>query len=112
MIPQTTPSSASSKTSPPSSTPSADLLGHSYGALCALKAALLTDNIRGLILYEGDISTQNDRIYPLETVEGMKALLKEGDRDGMITVLMELAGLSFEEISYLRSQPSGRDTIR
>lgn len=30
-----------------------NVLGHSYGALCAIKAALLTNNIRRLILYEG-----------------------------------------------------------
>lgn len=83
-----------------------DLLGHSYGALCALEAALLTDNVRGLILYEGDISTPNARILPLEAVERMEALLAEDDRDGVITALLELAGLSPEEISHLRSQPS------
>jgi pimeloyl-ACP methyl ester carboxylesterase len=31
----------------------ANLLGHSFGGLCALEAALLTQNIRKLILYEG-----------------------------------------------------------
>lgn len=30
-----------------------NLLGHSYGGLCAIEAALLTENLRRLILYEG-----------------------------------------------------------
>ena len=29
------------------------LLGHSHGALCAIEAALITTNVRRLILYEG-----------------------------------------------------------
>ena len=29
-----------------------DLLGHSYGAVCALEAALLTRNVHKLVLYE------------------------------------------------------------
>src|SRR5687768_6369257 len=33
------------------------LLGHSYGALCALEAALRTDNVRRLVLYEPPIPT-------------------------------------------------------
>jgi len=32
-----------------------NLLGHSYGALCSLEAALLTSNIRKLVLYEPPI---------------------------------------------------------
>lgn len=83
-----------------------DLLGHSYGALCALEAALLTDNIRGLILYEGDISTPNAQIIPSEAVERMETLLAEDDRDGVINALLELAGLSSEEIEFLKTQPS------
>ena len=83
-----------------------DVLGHSYGALCALEAALLTDNIRGLILYEGDISTPNTRIIPSEAVERMETLLAEDDRDGVITALLELAGLTSEEIEFLKTQPS------
>src|SRR5690606_2523309 len=33
------------------------VLGHSYGAVCALEAALLADNIHRLILYEPPIPT-------------------------------------------------------
>lgn len=83
-----------------------DLLGHSYGALCALEAARLTDHIRGLILYEGDISTPNTQIIPSEVVERMEDLLTEDDRDGAITVLLKLAGLTSEEIAFLKTQPS------
>jgi pimeloyl-ACP methyl ester carboxylesterase len=28
------------------------LLGHSYGGLCALEAALLSRNVRALVIYE------------------------------------------------------------
>lgn len=83
-----------------------DLLGHSYGALCSLEAALLTDNIRALVLYEGAISTPNTQIIPSEAVERMETLLAEDNRDGVITALLELVGLSSEEIAFLKTQPS------
>src|SRR5918998_6394003 len=42
----------------------ANLLGHSYGALCALEAALLTPNVRKLVLYEPPMEVTGERINP------------------------------------------------
>lgn len=41
----------------------ANLLGHSFGALLALNAALLTDNLRTLILYEPPIKVGEHELY-------------------------------------------------
>jgi pimeloyl-ACP methyl ester carboxylesterase len=83
------------------------LLGHSYGALCALEAALLTTNVRKLVLYEPGIEVAGEQIYPQEVIERLEALLGAGDRDGVVATFMrEVAGLPPETVEHMRSQPT------
>ena len=84
-----------------------NLLGHSYGGLLALEAALLTRNIRKLVLYDPGIEVGGEEIYPHEVVERLEALLVHGDRDGVVeTTMREVAGLQPEVVEYMRSQPT------
>ena len=53
---------------------SAILLGHSYGALCALEAARLTRNVGKLVLYEPGIEVAGEQIYPPAVIERLEAL--------------------------------------
>ena len=83
-----------------------NLLGHSYGALCALEAARLTRNVRKLVLYDPGIEVVGEEIYPPELIERLEALLRAGDRDGVVaTTMREVAGLPLETVEYMRSQP-------
>ena len=83
----------------------ANLLGHSYGAICTLEAATLTSHVDKLVLYEPPIKLAG--MLPPGLVERLEALLEEGDRDGAIeTFIREAVGLSPEEVEYLRSLPS------
>jgi len=85
----------------------ANLLSHSYGALCALEAALLTSNVRRLVLYDPGIELAGEEIYPPEVIERLEALLGAGDRDGVVaTTMREVAGLPPETVEYMRSQPA------
>lgn len=85
----------------------ANLLGHSYGGLLALEAALLTRNVRKLVLYDPGIEVGGEGIYPHEVVERLDALLVHGDRDGVVeTTMREVAGLPPEAEEYMRSQPT------
>ena len=105
----TTPSSVSSRMWPRWWTPSGvcDLAGHSYGALCALEAALLTRNVRKLVLYDPGIEVAGEEIYPPEVIERLEALLEAGDRDAVVaTTMREVAGLPPETVEYMRSQPA------
>lgn len=89
------------------------LLGHSYGALCALEAALRTDNIRKLVLYEPPmlIPPGNSPVPP-ETVEAMDQMLAEGDKEGvMLTFAREIAQLPEEMISAFRAMPSWQSSV-
>jgi pimeloyl-ACP methyl ester carboxylesterase len=83
-----------------------NLLGHSYGALCVLEAALLTQNIRKLVLYDPGIEVAGEEIYPPEVIERLDDLLDRGDRDGVVvTTMREVAGLPPETVEYMRSLP-------
>jgi pimeloyl-ACP methyl ester carboxylesterase len=85
----------------------ANLLGHSYGALCALEAALLTPNVRKLLLYEPGIDVTGEGIIPPGSIDRLEALLEAGDRDGVVaTMFREHAGASPEEVEHLRSLPA------
>ncbi len=89
----------------------ADLLGHSFGAVCALEAALLTTHIRKLILYEPP-PLGVEGILPPETAARMQALLDSGDRDGVIsTFLREVAGLPPHEVELMRSLPAWQGRV-
>jgi pimeloyl-ACP methyl ester carboxylesterase len=83
-----------------------NLLGHSYGGLVALEAALLTRNVRRLVLYDPGIEVAGEEIYPHEVVERMEAMLEAGDRAGVVEITMrDVAGLTPEVIEYMRAQP-------
>lgn len=85
----------------------ANLLGHSFGALCALEAALLTRNVRKLVLYEPPMDVTGEQINPPGVVDRLEALLEAGDRDGVVaTMLREVAGVPPEAVEYMRSVPA------
>jgi pimeloyl-ACP methyl ester carboxylesterase len=85
-----------------------DVYGHSYGGFCAFGAAMLTSNIRRLVLYEGWPAVNVEAYaFPPGVREHLDALLATGDRDAAVeTVCRELAGMSNEEIAALRAQPA------
>jgi pimeloyl-ACP methyl ester carboxylesterase len=80
------------------------VLAHSYGALCALEAALLTTNLRSLGLYEGVYLRGADN-YPPGLVARLNGLLEAGAVEDMLTTMLrELVLMPAEEIELLRSR--------
>lgn len=85
-----------------------DLLGHSFGAVCALEASLLTPRVRRLVLYEppilGDGSDAADGDALLRRFE---ALLAEGRREELVaTFYREVARMPEDQIELLHSSPA------
>ncbi|MDQ4000368.1 MAG: alpha/beta hydrolase, partial [Actinomycetota bacterium] len=65
------------------------LLGHSYGALCALEAALLTRKVvRKAVLYDPVMDVTGEGINPPGLVDRLEALLEAGDRDGVVDTML------------------------
>lgn len=82
-----------------------NLVGHSYGAICSLEAALLTKNIAKLVLYEPPIPAGVE-IYPPGVSRRIQALVEKDDRDGALTTFFrEIVRMPDQELAMLRSLP-------
>lgn len=87
--------------------PGANLLGHSFGALCALEAALRVDNLNRLVLYEPAFPVDSTPLYPPDLLVRLDALLRSGAREEfLVTFFKEAAGVSDPLIEALKSDPS------
>jgi pimeloyl-ACP methyl ester carboxylesterase len=81
------------------------LLGHSFGGLCALEAALLTPNIGSLILYEPSISLGSG--WSAEFDAHLQALLDSGNREGaLLFFFREIVKSPPHELAALQAGPS------
>ncbi|MGH3116257.1 MAG: alpha/beta fold hydrolase [Gaiellales bacterium] len=85
-----------------------DVYGHSYGGECAFGAALITPNIRSLVLYEGWPPVSPEKVdLPREVEERLEALVAAGDREAALEVFMrDVAKVSDEDIHAIRAQPT------
>ena len=81
------------------------LYGHSYGAVCALGAALLTPNIEQLFLYEpgyGAVLSPEP-----EVLDRLDDLIAAGDHDAALEHFYRHAvGMSADDVAAMRRQPS------
>jgi pimeloyl-ACP methyl ester carboxylesterase len=87
--------------------PSVKLLGHSFGGLCALEAALLTPQVHKLILYEPPLPVEGMPIYPDGFIDRLDTLLAAGDRQGVLTTFMrEVVRMPSHEFELFRASPA------
>ena len=85
-----------------------DVLGHSFGGLCAFGGATLTSNIGRLVLYEGWPSPNPEELaLPPGVKERLDALLAAGDREAVLeTFFREVVGMPEEEFAVYRALPA------
>lgn len=88
-----------------------NLLGHSFGGLLALEAALLTDNVRKLLLYEPAIPADGNRFFEGAFVDEMQAMLDAGDAEGVLVTSYRDAGMTEEEITQLKASPAWAERL-
>ena len=82
------------------------LLGHSYGAICSLEAALGPNRVRKLVLYEPPIPVGLPIHSPV-SIERLQALLDKGEKAGVVTTfLSEIVHMPEGEVKMLQSQSS------
>jgi pimeloyl-ACP methyl ester carboxylesterase len=83
-----------------------DLLGHSFGGLCALEAALRSRSVRRLVLYEPAFNTEVP-FYEQDPRPRLEALITRGDREGaLVTFFREVVAMSEAELAMMRAAPS------
>lgn len=79
------------------------VLGHSYGAMCALEAAFLTPRISKLVLYEPPLLDSID----LAVVSKMEGKIQLGDLEqALVLFLQEIVTISPAEIAAMKARPS------
>ena len=88
------------------------LLGHSFGAAVALRAALLTSTVQTLLLYEGGGKPKGVISFASAFIERIEALLAAGERDRLVaTFLRDAVGMSPEEVERMRALPAYRGRL-
>lgn len=86
----------------------ADVVAHSYGALCTLEAALLTTRIRRMVLYEPPIHTTVEVSYPEGVLDRYNRYLSAGEPEKALLMVYEAGQMSADELDALRAHPSWR----
>ncbi|WP_394830506.1 alpha/beta hydrolase [Pendulispora rubella] len=82
------------------------LVGHSYGALCSLEAALSTDAIGRLLIYEPPAATPGHAVTPAATLERLRAAAARGDRQLVLeTFYREVIHSTPEDIAEMVPTP-------
>ncbi len=82
----------------------ANLLGHSFGATCALGAVPLARNLRKLVLYEPAPGIPS---VPTSSTERMEELIRRGERDQAMTIFFrDVLEVSEEELEQFRAAPT------
>lgn len=84
-----------------------DVIGHSYGGRCALGAALRTDRIRRLVVYEGAPEPPEARYDPPGFRSAFDALLAAGDHDGALELFFRrIVGMDDVQVDAYRASPT------
>jgi len=91
-----------------------NLLGHSYGAVCAMEASRLTSAIDKLVLYEPPFPVGNPGpIFGPHVPERLDDLLQRGERDALVEIfLREVVGVSEAELQALRRSATWRVRVQ
>jgi pimeloyl-ACP methyl ester carboxylesterase len=85
----------------------ANLLGHSFGALCAMEAALRAGDLNRLILYEPLFPVGDGPLYSPGLRERLETVFSSGDRDAFLCEFFrEIVGVDEMQLRSLRAEPS------
>ncbi len=88
-----------------------NLLGHSFGALCALEGALVTPYVHKLLLYEPPLPLPGNQIIPDGLLEKYEKMIMEGDNEEALIFFYQSVGLSENEISMMQTTPEWKARV-
>lgn len=87
------------------------LLGHSYGAICALEAAAGAENVERLILYEPPLPIGLE-IYRPGLIDELQLLLDADQREALLTTFVtEVVRAPPDQIRLMRSLPTWQSRL-
>jgi pimeloyl-ACP methyl ester carboxylesterase len=83
-----------------------DVVGHSYGGRCALGAAMLTDDLRRVVSYEGAPTPPDVAYGDADVLPELRRLDTAGDRAGILSTFMRrVVGLDEAGLERYRADP-------
>ncbi len=83
----------------------ANLFAHSFGAMCSLEGARLAANLRRMVCYEPSMNRTTSDPKREFTIDEMRRLIAEGDRDGVVAIhLRNIINTAGEVIEKQRTQ--------
>ena len=84
-----------------------DVVGHSYGGRIGLGSALLTPNLRRLVVYEGAPPPASGRGYQDDrTLARVEGFIAAGNRNAALSTFMsEIVGMPAEDLAAFRADP-------
>ena len=89
-----------------------DVVGHSYGARCALGAALLTDAIRRVVSYEGAPAPEQLRYGDVALADELADLDRAGRHEEVLeTFLTRVVGMDDAALAAYRADPVWPDRV-
>ena len=88
------------------------LFGHSFGAVCALGAAMQSDRVIGLILYEPWIAVEDESLYTPAQLRRFDEFLAADNREGLTKMLCsEIVGIPPSDMEQLMAAPSWNERL-
>ncbi len=89
------------------------LLGHSYGGVCALEAAMLTDGVAKMVLYEPALPTTMAPMYEPGLADRIQALIDEGQNEAALDLfVLEVVRMPDGDIDAYHRSPMWPGRIR
>jgi len=83
------------------------LVGHSYGAICSLEAALVTSAVDRMVLYEPPIPTPGHTVFPPGAQERLRAAASAHDPETILQVFFsEVIQLPDTAIDAMKGTPT------
>lgn len=84
------------------------LMGHSYGGVCALEAAFLTDKVAKLVLYEPPLQDGRHSVV----IDSMESMIRAGERERALeTFLRDIVMITPSEIAAMKARPSWPELV-
>ena len=88
-----------------------NLLGHSFGGICTLEGALLTRNVRKLILYEPPINLPGKQMIPNGLIEAVEKLRQDGQYEEALILMYRRIGIEPSVIEMMQTLPEWDEQV-
>jgi pimeloyl-ACP methyl ester carboxylesterase len=90
-----------------------DVVGHSYGGICAMESVFRNASIRRLVLYEPPIAVLGSGHKASEAIANVGRLIADGDREGALTYFYgRIAQIPPGALTAMRALPDWTKQVR